>query len=517
MSGMKEALEKLRLAREAALEMGGAERIKKQRDRGKTTARERIELLLDSGTFQEYGMLATHLFHQPGDKVTPADGLIAGFGLIDGRSVGVMAEDFTIHGGSMGGVNLLKRIRMVEIASKERVPLIYLLDGGGFRAQMLGKMPEGMPITIQFIKMAKMSGTAPMVGVVMGACAGESSLEAGMLDFLIMVKRTGMLAAGGPPVVKAAIGLTVTKEELGGSEIHCKITGLADNPVENDEAALLMARRYLSYLPTNAWQYPPSLTSGDDPNRMDEELLEILPDNFREPYDMKRIINCIADRDSFFEIKPEFAPMMITGFCRMNGHTVGIVANQPLVKAGAITAKAGQKERKFIDLCSAYHVPLLFLVDTPGVMTGPDAEKEGSLKFGLPVAYSLAWADVPTFTVVIRKSFGFGGAAMNGYMAGQTLTLAWPTVDFASLPADSAILTAHAKELHASENPAALLKELEELYSSFAGPYPAAGIFNVDDVIDPRETRPMIIQALELALNRRSKPPGPVMRHGIVP
>ncbi|MFO7558589.1 MAG: carboxyl transferase domain-containing protein [Desulfobacterales bacterium] len=517
MNTIKNAVEDLKRRRAEALEMGGEKRIKRQHDRGKMTVRERVAFLMDAGSFQEYGMLASHAFHKPGDKVTPADGIVTGFGKIDGRNTGVIAEDFTIHGGSVGGVNMLKRFRMIDIATRERVPLVYLFDGGGARAQMLGQMPEGLPMAGQYIKMAKMTGIAPQVGVVMGACAGESSLEASMLEFLIMVRDTGMLAAGGPPVVKASLGLTIEKKELGGSEIHCTITGLADNPAESDEDAMRMARKYLSYLPANAFEYPPYHEPDDDPDRKEEELLEILPDKFRSPYDMKRIIQCIVDQGSFFEIQPEFAPMMIVGLCRMNGHPVGVVANQPTVSAGAITAKAAQKERKFIDLCSAYHIPLLFLVDTPGVMTGPEAEKEGSLKFGLPVAYALAWADVPIFTVVVRKAFGFGGCAMSGYMMGQTLTLAWPTVDFSSLPADSAVFIVHQEELAAAEDPDALFKQLLKVYSAYAGPYPAAGIFNVDDVIDPRETRPRLIRALELALNRRSARPAPVMRHGVMP
>jgi acetyl-CoA carboxylase carboxyltransferase component len=257
--------------------------------------------------------------------------------------------------------------------------------------------------------------------------------------------------------------------------------------------------------------------TADDPERRDEELLHILPPSFKAPYDMKRIIRAVVDRDSFFEIKPVFAPMMITGFARLGGHTVGIVANQPKVGAGAITAKAAAKQRHFIDLCSAYHVPLIFLVDVPGVMTGPESERQGALRAGLAVAYSLAWADVPKFTVVIRKAFGFGGSAMCGYMGGQTLVLAWPTVDFASLPVDSAIQSAHGAELAAAADPEALWKKLEAEYKQFAGAYPAAATFNIDDVIDPRETRPRLVRALEAALNRRSQPAAPVMRHGVMP
>lgn len=232
---------------------------------------------------------------------------------------------------------------------------------------------------------------------------------------------------------------------------------------------------------------------------------------------MKRIIQCVVDRGSFFEIKPLFAPMMITGFARLNGHPVGIVANQPMVYAGAITAKAAQKERHFIDLCAAYHLPLVFLVDVPGVMTGPQSEREGALRYGLAVAYSLAWADVPKITVVVRKAFGFGGCAMCGYGAKQTLTLAWPTADFGSMPTDGGVLAAHAGELSGSEDREAVRRKLEEAYKEYCGAYPAAGIFNVDDVIDPRETRPRVIRALELALSRRAAPPSPAMRHGVMP
>lgn len=497
--------------------MGGPDKIARQHREGKLTARERIDLLLEPGTFQEYGLLATHQSHRPemADKVTPADGVITGFGIIQGRATGVVAEDFTVLGGSVGLTHAMKKIRMVEIAAQERVPLVWLLDGAGARAEEF--IGEGLPAVFHLINVAKLSGIAPQVGVVMGPCAGDSSLVASLLEFIIMVRGTGMLAAGGPPVVLRATGQVVTKEELGGVDVHCVTSGVADNIAENEHEALEMVKKYLSYMPNNAWEYPPSISCDDDPDRKDEELLEILPSNPRRPYDMKRIINCVVDRGSFFEIKPRFAPMMITGLARMNGHTVGVIANQPMVYAGAITAKAAQKERHFIDLCSAYHIPLIFLVDVPGVMTGPQSEREGALRFGLAVAHSLAWADVPKITVVIRRAFGFGGSAMCGYGAKQTLTLAWPTADFGSIPADSGVLAAYSAQLAASDNPEELRKQLEDAYKEYCGPYPAAGRMNIDDVIDPRETRPRIIRALELALNRRSVPASPVLRHGVMP
>ncbi len=514
---MRDELEKLWRRREEALQMGGPEKVARQHTQGKLTARERISLLMDPGTFQEYGLLATHQSHRPQmlGKKTPADGVITGFGRIDGRQAGVIAEDFTVLGGSEGMTHFLKKLRMVELATQERVPLVWLLDGSGARAEEF--IGEGLPAVFHHLKVARMSGIAPQVGVVMGPCAGDSALVGSLLEFIIMVEGTGMMAAGGPPVVLRATGEVVSKENLGGAGIHCVISGVADNPARDDSEAIAMVKRYLSYLPSSAWDYPPSTPPEDDPDRADEELLQILPSNPRKPYDMKKIIQSVVDRGSFFEIKPLFAPMMITGFARLDGHPVGIVANQPMVYAGAITAKAAQKERRFIDLCASYHVPLVFLVDVPGVMTGSQSEKEGALRCGLAVAYSLAWADVPKITVVIRKAFGFGGCAMCGYGAKQTLTLAWPTADFGSIPSDSGVLAAHAGELSASEDPETMREMLEETYRDYCGPYPAAALFNVDDVIDPRETRPRIIKALRLALSRRSVPPSPVMRHGVMP
>jgi|YelNatPaOPRAMG01_1025707.scaffolds.fasta_scaffold24994_2 acetyl-CoA carboxylase carboxyltransferase component len=514
---MREEIEKLKTKRQKALQMGGPEKVSRQHAQGKLTARERIALLMDPGTFQEYGLLATHQSHRPQmrGKETPADGVITGFGRIEGRPAGVIAEDFTVLGGSEGMTHFLKKVRMVELATQERVPLVWLLDGSGARAEEF--IGEGLPAVLHHLKVAKMSGIAPQVGVIMGPCAGDSALVGSLLEFIIMVEGTGMMAVGGPPVVLSATGEVVDKEQLGGVGVHCVVSGVADNPARNDAEAIELVKKYLSYLPSNAWEYPPSIPPQDDPERMDEELLEVLPSNPKRPYDMKKIIHAIVDRGSFFEIKPLFAPMMITGFARLNGHPVGIVANQPMVYAGAITASAAQKERHFIDLCTAYHVPLVFLVDVPGIMAGPRSEREGALRYGLAVAYSLAWADVPKITVVVRKAFGFGGCAMCGYGAKQTLTLAWPTADFGSMPVHAGVLAAHAKELFDCSDPEAQRRKLEEAYREYCGAYSAAGTFNVDDVIDPRETRPRVIRALELALSRRSAPPTPVMRHGVMP
>ena len=271
---MKDYLRDLAARRAESQAMGGPERVERQHRKGKLTVRERVDYLCDPGSFQEYGLLATHFAPRPNEPVTPADGVIAGFGLVNGRNIGIIADDFTVHGGSIGPTNMFKRLRIMEIARQELVPLVFLFDGGGARAQTLGRMAEGLPMVSQFIAMARHSGLAPQVGVVLGPCGGESALEAALTEFSIMVKGQGMIAAGGPPVVLASLGLKVEKEELGGVDVHCRLTGTIGNPAENDRDALETARRYLSYLPNNAYEYPPHLEPDDSPDRTDQELLE---------------------------------------------------------------------------------------------------------------------------------------------------------------------------------------------------------------------------------------------------
>jgi acetyl-CoA carboxylase carboxyltransferase component len=517
MSTMKQRVEELEARRELAFVMGGEERIARRRQSGYLTARERISLLLDNDSFHEVGVLATHLGQRPDDPITPADGLVAGFGEIDGRVVAVYAEDATVRGGSTGDINLRKRCRMIDLAMSERIPMVLLLDGAGFRAQEMLERPEGAPLASHLLKLARHSGTAPVVAVVLGPCAGEPALEVALAQYAIMVEGQSMVAAGGPPVVKAAIGVDVSKEELGGAAVHVRISGMIDAAAPDEASAIATARHYLSYLPTNAWSYPPVREAVEPPADSEQNLLDMLPPSNRSAYDMHRVINCIVDSDSWFPIKPDYGKAMITGFARLHGEVVGVLANQPAVRAGAIGAQEADKARKFIDICSAYHVPIVSLVDTPGVMTGPAAEREGSLKHGLAAMYAMAWAQVPVFAVIIRKAFGFGGALMGGYEGGQTLRVAWPTVDFSSLPPESAVQSAHARELEAADDPDALKAELLQRYAMYAGAYPAAGTLNVDDVIDPRETRQRLVLALSLALNRHNEAAAPTRRSGVMP
>jgi acetyl-CoA carboxylase carboxyltransferase component len=481
---MAERLAELAQWESAALAMGGEERIARQHALGKLTVRERVAHLLDADSFQEYGRFTSHYSATPPtlETLTPADGVVMGFGKIDGRMVCVIGEDFTVKGGSHGVVNARKKLHAIQMASRERVPLIWLLDGAGARGQEL--MNDGLPDVTHF------------------------------LELVVMRKGTAMMAAGGPPVVLAATGQVVTKEELGGSAVHTQISGVADNEAETDEAALGLARAFLSYLPQNAWAYPPR-GPARDPEEVD--LDAVVPPQSRRAYDMHRIINGIVDAGSFLEIKPNHARMMLTGFARMDGHPVGIIANQPMVHAGAITVAAAAKTRHFIEICGAYHVPLIFLEDVPGVMTGPQAEREGTLRAGMAVVSALAWADVPIFTVVIRKAFGFGACAMAGWGGGQSLVVAWPTADFASLPVQGGVAASFKREIAEAADPAAALREIEARYAGGTGPMNAAARFTVHDVIPPNESRFRLLHALELSRTRRSASPSPTPRYGVTP
>lgn len=409
---LTDGIKKLEERRARSYEMGGPERIARQKNQGKLVVRDRVALLMDEGSFQEYGQLCSHVSEavQQTSEMSPADGVVAGFGQIGGRFAAVVAEDFTVKGGSHGVINAKKKLHLVQMARRERVPLIWMVDGAGARGQEL--MNDGLPDVTHFLEIARLSGTAPQVSLVLGPCAGDSALVGSATEFIVMQETTGMMAAGGPPVVKAATGLEITKEELGGAEIHAKHSGIVDRVAKTDEEAIQLAQQFLSYLPTNAWEYPPSVEP-KDPEAID--LDSVMPENPRRGFDVKRVIRGIVDADSFFEIKPDWAQMMVTGLARIDGHPVGIIANQPMVLAGAITAMAARKARRFIDLCSAYHIPLVFLQDVPGVMTGPQSEKEGALREGLAVVYALAWADVPKVTIVMRKAFGFGACAMGGW------------------------------------------------------------------------------------------------------
>ena len=351
--------DEIRRRRLAALALGGADRVARQHAQGKKTARERLDLLLDSGSFTELGLLATHQSQRPEMQGvhTAADGFIMGYGRIDGREVLVGAEDFTVMGGSVGTTGLLKRERLLELAHQNRVPAVWLFDGSGARA--LEYVRAGWVGGPHFALMSKLSGIVPQVAAAMGPCAGDPALMAPLADFVVMVKGTSMLAAGGPPVVEAAIGEKVSKEELGGSSVHCYVSGVADNEADSDESCLRMIRAYLAYFPTNVWSRPPRVATGDDPERRDQELLSIVPRDRKRAYDVQRLIRHVVDRGTVFEIKPELLPLRSSPAWReWTARWSGVVASQPLHLAGMIDGAAADKMTHFIQLCDAFHIPL---------------------------------------------------------------------------------------------------------------------------------------------------------------
>jgi acetyl-CoA carboxylase carboxyltransferase component len=513
-------IDEIAARRQKALEMGGAERVARQHAQGKLLARERIDQLLDHDSFTELGMLATHQSQRPEMQglYTAADGMIMGYGRIDGSEVLVGAEDFTVMGGSVGLVGIMKRERVLELAQQTKVPVIWLLDGSGARANewVRGGWVGGRHFTM----MSHLSGVVPQVVAVMGPCAGDPALMAPLADFVVMVKGTSMLAAGGPPIVEAAIGEKVSKEELGGSVVHCHISGVGDNEAEDDVDCLHMVRRYLSYFPTNVYALPPRIETGDDPERRDEELLSIIPRRRKRPYDMQAVIRHIVDQDSVFEIKPNYGSSVLTCLARMDGEVVGVLGNQPLHLAGIIDGPSADKMTHFIQLCDAFHIPLIFLSDVPGFMTGSASERDATLRRGLRIAHVMAFVSVPKISVVMRKAYGMGSVAMCGHQSGQILTLVWPSGEFGALPVEGGVSAAHKSTLEAAHNQDAQDQqraELESYYQQFGSPFSTAESFNFDDLIDPRDTRPLIIRALRSARSAQAAPLGPKTRHGIMP
>ncbi|MBU2549353.1 MAG: methylmalonyl-CoA carboxyltransferase [Proteobacteria bacterium] len=501
----------LEARRQKALGMGGPERVERQRQAGKLTVRERIDSLLDPGSFLELGMLATtqSTRSQMAGRYTAADGLIVGYGRINGREVFLGAEDFTVLGGSEGMIGMIKRNRILEIALERKFPFIWLLDGVGARVEetLRGYWVQGD----FFLTISRLSGQVPQIGVVVGPCAGGPALMAPLFDFVVMVEGISMLAAGGPPVVEAAIGEKIGKEELGGSKVHCYLTGVADNEAPSEQAAFDMVRRYLSYFPQNSWERPPCLSPDQVRQPPAGDIIELIPRESARPYDMYDVLELIVDQDSLLEIKPTYAASMITTLARIEGQPVGILANQPLVLAGAIDSAAADKATHFIQLCDAFHLPLVFFTDVPGYMTGGKAEREAILRRGLRIAYVLGQCTTPRISIVVRKTFGMGGAAMCGQKMGQALTLAWPTANFGTMPMAGAIRAAHHRDLDES---AASMDDIQNSHERYDDIFAPAESFQIDEMIDPNETRARLARVLE-TLRSDSRPVS--YKHGIMP
>ncbi|MBI3953152.1 MAG: propionyl-CoA carboxylase [Chloroflexi bacterium] len=511
-------VEDLQRRRARALELGGEERVRRQHEQGKLTIRERLDRLVDPGSFVEYGAIAGGTVREDdgSQRFVPA-GFVAGLGKINGRWTAVGGEDFTVRGGSEGGAGGRKGRLLQELARDYRVPLVWLLDGAGASVRSIGQMGySSLPKGRGWAESASLSGQIPLVSCVVGSIAGGPALTAVIGDIVIMVKETSHIFAGGPPLVERSLGHKVTKEELGGSRLHTAVSGVADLEVASEDACLATAREYLSYFPQNCWELPARVDNGDPPDRREEALLSAVPRSYRQLYDMRPILKAVVDSGKLFEIKPAYGPSMITTLARLNGYPVGIIASQPRVIGGAIDGPAADKGAHFVQLCDAFHIPLVFFVDCPGFMIGIKAESEGTLRRGLRVTHAVANSRVPTISVVIRKSYGMGGAAYGGGL-GAHLNLVWPSAQFGSIPIEGGVAAAYRRVIESSPDPDKTRRDLEAQLDSMRTPWRAAEAMDVEDVIDPRDTRPLLIKYLDVAREKTRYQLGPRVSYGIMP
>jgi acetyl-CoA carboxylase carboxyltransferase component len=503
--------------RERALEMGGADRVVRQRELGKLTVRERLDLLLDPGSWVEYALLADHMDAGLGDRYLAADGAITGIGEIDGRPVAVAAYDFTVMAGSMGGVGESKIARLRAHALSQRMPFVWLLDSAGARIQSTsGSTFAGAGAL--FREQVAMSGVVPMVAAMLGHCAAGTAYIPGLADFVPMVKGTSSMALGGRHLVKAAVGEDVTEEEMGGSAVHTKISGCADLEVADDEECLAIVRKYLGFFPQHNGEPAPMRPTDDPADRRVEELYDIVPTAPRRAYDMRKVVSAIVDDGDVLWIKPEWAKNLVTALARIDGRPVGIVANQPMVLGGALDVNAADKAARFVWLCDAFNIPLVFLHDVPGFIVGSAVEKQGIIRHGAKMLFAVSEATVPKISVILRKSYGAGYFVMNGLAYEADYIVAWPTAEIAVMGPDGAVNIIHRRILDAIEDEterAAKRLELAEEIRANIDPYIAAGHAQLDDVIDPAETRAAIARGLRVSADKRVVRPD--RKHGVLP
>ncbi|GBF35124.1 methylcrotonyl-CoA carboxylase carboxyl transferase subunit [Desulfocucumis palustris] len=513
---LKERAARLNERKEKIMGMGGPEKIAGQHAMNKLTARERIDLLFEPGTFVEMGILAHHHSSHPGmkNKETPADGVIAGYGKIDGRLACVAAYDYTVMAGSMGESGEKKVGRIRQWALKHRVPMIWLIDSAGARIQEAVGSMFAVSGSL-FFEEVVMSGVIPQVCAVMGPGAAGTAYIPALADFVPMVKDKSFLALGGPPLVKAMIGEDVDENTLGGSKVHCETSGVGDLEVENDQDCISAVKEYLSYFPSHNRESPPAIASADDPDRYVEELLNIVPGDQRKRYNMLQVIEKIVDGGRFFQLKPGWAKNIITCLARMNGMVVGILANQPMVQGGVLDINAADKSARFINLCDAFNIPLVFLMDVPGFMIGSAVEKQGIIRHGAKMLYAVSEATVPKITVVLRKAYGAGYYVMCGRAFEPDLIVAWPGAEISVMGPEGAVNIVFRKQIEASPDPKTAREMMIGEVRKLIDPEIAASHAYVDDIIDPGDTRRVIIRGLEMAKNKEIHRPW--KKHGVVP
>ncbi|MBI4523131.1 MAG: acyl-CoA carboxylase subunit beta [Deltaproteobacteria bacterium] len=513
---IKDMSEKLREMNLAAELGGGEDKIRRQHQQGKLLARERLEILLDHGSFVELDRFRTHRcadFGMDRNKI-PGDAVVTGYGAIDGRLVYVYSQDFTVFGGSLSGVVAEKVCKVMDLALKNGAPIVGINDSGGARIQ------EGVVSLAGygeiFLRNVMASGVVPQITAIMGPCAGGAVYSPAITDFIFMVKTNSYMFITGPDVIKTVTHEEVSKEELGGAKTHSAQSGVAHFTGEDEKQTLLMIRELMSFLPSNNQEEPPFHPTEDDPVRLEKKLKDLIPDNPNRPYDMKELILAVADEGYFYEVQRDFAPNIIVGFARLGGKPVGIVANQPAHLAGCLDIDASVKAARFIRFCDCFNIPVVTFVDVPGFLPGTAQEFNGIIRHGAKLLYAYAEATVPKVTVITRKAYGGGYIVMSSKHLKGDINLAYPTGEIAVMGAEGAINIVFREILEKAEEPAKTREELVNSYrETFANPYKAAELGYVDAVIYPEETRPILIRSLEMLKNKRETTPP--KKHGNIP
>lgn len=512
----QERLQQLDAKNQKAFEGGGENRLKKHKDGGRLTARERLQTLLDPGSFVEFDRFVTHRCQnfKMQDKKFDGDGVVTGFGRINGKTVYVYSQDFTVLGGSMSRTQANKILKVMELALKNGAPMIGLNDSGGARIQE-GVEALGGYADI-FLQNVLCSGVIPQISATMGPCAGGAVYSPSITDFIFMVKDTSYMFVTGPDVIKTVTNEEVTKEELGGATAHNKKSGVAHFAAEDDKHCLLMIRELLNFLPSNNMDDPPKVQTSDDPHRLVEDLNSFIPENSKKPYDMKELVKKVVDESYFLEVHSNYAPNIVVGFARFNGRSVGIVANQPQVLAGCLNIDASRKAARFIRFCDAFNIPIVTFVDVPGFLPGTDQEWNGIITHGAKLLYAYAEATVPKVTVITRKDYGGAYCVMSSKHLRGDVNLAYPSAEIAVMGAEGAVNIVFRNELKAAADADSERTKLTQDYEDkFNNPYIAAELGYIDEVIEPSLTRKRICESLDMLKNKRDF--NPQKKHGNIP
>ena len=512
----QDEVDELRRRQELAKQMGGDERIQRQHDNGRLTVRERIDALADENSFHEIGALAGKASYSEDGELesfTPSN-FVLGTAKINGRRVVIGGDDFTVRGGAADAKVGDKSGYGEQYALEMRMPLVRLIDGsgGGGSVKTLEMVGHSyVPALHGFETTMKLMGQVPVVCACMGSVAGLGAVRTTISHFSLMIKETSQLFVAGPPVVERGFGKPVGKNELGGSHIHAHGSGAVDNEVETEQEAFDSIRDFLSYLPQNVWQAPPRIKAIDPADRRDESLLSVIPRDRRQMYQIREVINSVVDEDSFFEINPGYGESLVVGLARLHGYAVGVMANDTHHHGGAVNASASEKMMRFVDLCDTFHLPLLNLVDNPGFLIGSEAEEEGTVRLGSRALIACYQASIPWVSVIIRRCYGVAGAG-HGNADRLNLRYAWPSADWGSLPIEGGVQAAYRRDIEAAADPDARRRELEDMLEQYRSPFRTAEAFGIEEIIDPRDTRPLLCDWVELAYEITATQLGPKSR-----